>query len=92
MNRKSLHRRTILKGMGAAIALPFLDSMVPAFGAITRIGGSAAPAPLRMAFTYVPNGISMGAWTPTATGSSYELTRILAPLVVPRFRDGLWAY
>lgn len=85
MIRKSLQRRTVLRGLGAVIALPFLDAMVPAFGATTRIGGPAAAAPLRMAFTYVPNGISMNSWTPTAFGSSYELTRIMAPLAP--FRD-----
>jgi hypothetical protein len=58
--RKQLPRRTFLKGMGATIALPMLDAMTPALGAFGR---SAANAPLRLAFTYVPNGITMADWT-----------------------------
>ncbi len=50
ITRKALHRRTFLRGMGAAIALPFLDSMTPALAAPSK-------APVRMAFVYVPNGI-----------------------------------
>src|ERR687891_390283 len=53
---KHLHRRTFLKGMGAAIALPMLDAMTPAFAAPARLG----KPPLRLAFTYVPNGIALG--------------------------------
>ena len=82
MLRKHLPRRTILRGLGASIALPFLDAMTPAFGATARIGGpQLKQAPLRMAFTYVPNGISMDAWTP-ASGADFELSRILAPLAL----------
>ena len=73
MLRKQLPRRTILRGLGASIALPFLDAMTPAFGATKQ-------APLRMAFTYVPNGISMNAWTPAKVGADFEMSRILAPL------------
>ena len=75
VTRKHLHRRTFLKGMGAVVALPVLDAMTPAFAAQT-----AAKAPVRMAFTYVPNGISMVDWTPTGTGSAFEYTRVLKPL------------
>ncbi|HZL57079.1 MAG TPA: DUF1552 domain-containing protein, partial [Bryobacteraceae bacterium] len=57
MPGKSLPRRTLLKGMGTAIALPLLDSMVPAF---TR--AAATKAPCRMAMLYVPNGIVMNQW------------------------------
>jgi hypothetical protein len=58
MNRsKQLSRRAILRGMGTAITLPLLDAMSPAFAA-------PAPAPTRMAFLYVPNGIVMDQWTP----------------------------
>jgi hypothetical protein len=59
--------------LGASIALPFLDAMTPAFAATKQ-------APLRMAFTYVPNGISMNAWTPAKVGADFEMSRILAPL------------
>jgi hypothetical protein len=59
MPGKSLRRRTLLKGMGTAIALPLLDSMIPAF---TR--AAATKAPCRMAMLYVPNGIIMNEWMP----------------------------
>ena len=70
---KSLPRRTFLKGVGAAVALPFLDSMVPAF---------AAPGkpPVRLAFLYVPNGIDMKNWNVPQEGAFGELPRILKPL------------
>jgi hypothetical protein len=75
VTRKHLHRRTFLKGMGAVIALPVLDAMTPAFAA-----PALRKAPLRMAFTYVPNGVSMIDWTPKAAGRGIEYTRILKPL------------
>jgi hypothetical protein len=65
--------------LGASIALPFLDAMTPAFAATKQ-------APLRMAFTYVPNGISMNAWTPAKVGADFEMSRILAPLAPYRDR------
>src|SRR5262245_58237018 len=52
--RKHLARRTLLRGLGTAIALPWLDAMSPAFA-----GPAAAKAPVRLAFVYVPNGIIM---------------------------------
>ncbi len=79
MLRKQLPRRTVLRGLGASIALPFLDAMTPAFAATKQ-------APLRMAFTYVPNGISMNAWTPAKVGADFEMSRILAPLAPYRDR------
>ena len=57
ITNKHLHRRTFLKGMGAAIALPMLDAMTPALTAATRSG----PRPVRLAFTYVPNGVTLPA-------------------------------
>ena len=73
VTRKHLHRRSFLKGMGALVALPVLDAMTPALA-------RAAQAPVRLAFTYVPNGIVMNDWTPAAEGAAYEFTRILKPL------------
>jgi hypothetical protein len=73
---KHLHRRTFLKGMGAAIALPMLDAMTPAFAAPARLG----TRPLRLAFTYVPNGITMADWTPKGEGAAFEFSRVLKPL------------
>src|SRR2546430_5821852 len=71
---KSLPRRTVLKGMGTAMALPFLEAMLPA--------GLAAPKqPVRrfLAF-YTPNGMAMEHWTPKAEGTAFELSPILEPL------------
>ena len=57
-----ISRRAILRGMGAAVALPFLDAMYPAFAA--PLVKKALASPNRMAFLYVPNGIVMDGWTP----------------------------
>ena len=67
---KSLSRRTVLKGLGAAISLPFLDAMTPAFA---RSVVAARAAPVRLAWFYVPNGIDMRHWTPAAEGALGEL-------------------
>ena len=76
ITRKSLSRRTFLRGTGTAVALPFLDAMVPAFAA-----ASALPKkPVRMAFVYVPNGIMMDGWNPDYEGKLGALPRILKPL------------
>ncbi len=73
ITRKTLGRRTFLQGMGAAVALPFLDAMAPAM--------SAAPkAPVRMAMVYVPNGIIMQHWNPAAEGPLGDFGRVLQPM------------
>ena len=82
---KHLSRRTLLRGLGAAIALPALDAMTPAFAATTT--KAAMKSPLRTAFVYVPNGIIMPAWKPATTGAGFEITRIMEPLAP--FRDKL---
>ena len=79
--KKAIPRRTFLRGLGATLALPLLDGMVPAFAAIN---GTAKPA-ARLSVVYVPNGIMMEQWTPAAEGSGYKLTPILEPLAP--FRD-----
>jgi hypothetical protein len=76
VTKKSLSRRTILKGLGAAISLPFLDAMVPAFAKSTFANG----APLRLAWFYIPNGVDMRYWTPAADGALSELPSLLAPM------------
>jgi hypothetical protein len=82
ITRKHLSRRTLLRGAGAAIALPLLDSMVPAFGR------AAAATPLtRMACIYFPHGATMEKWTPAKVGRDFELSEILQPLTP--FRDRL---
>jgi len=73
---KALPRRMFLRGVGTAIALPFLDAMAPAFAA-SKIPGKP---PVRMAFVYVPNGIDMRNWNPSYEGPLQELPRILKPL------------
>jgi hypothetical protein len=70
-----LSRRTVLRGVGAAVALPLLDAMLPA-----RAFAADAAAPLRLAFLYVPNGVHMPAWTPAAEGPLAALPSILEPL------------
>jgi hypothetical protein len=75
--RTHLSRRTLLKGLGTAVALPWLEAMTPALAL------AAAPAktpPRRMAFFYVPNGAHMPDWTPDGEGKSFSLPPILQPL------------
>ena len=79
---KAIPRRTVLRGLGATVALPLLDGMMPAFAG-TR--GAAADAVRRLSVVYVGNGAVMEGWTPAAAGSDYELTPILQPLTP--FRD-----
>jgi hypothetical protein len=76
ITQKALARRTFLRGMGTAVALPFLDAMVPAFAT----AATQAKTPVRMAFVYVPNGIIMDGWNPDYEGKLGALPRILKPL------------
>ena len=69
---KALSRRTMLKGVGAALALPMLDAMTPAFA-------NAPQAVHRFQTVYIPNGMAMEYWSPATTGN-YELTPVLKPL------------
>ncbi len=80
ITRSTLPRRTFLRGAGAAF-MPFLDAMVPAFGAKAR---AAEGAIHRMGFFYVPNGVEMTTWTPKAEGANWELSPILRPLTPVR--------
>ena len=73
----AIPRRTVLRGLGAAVALPLLDSMVPAFATVRT---SAAQPVRRLGIVYVPNGMAMKHWTPTTDGASFGLPRILQPL------------
>ncbi len=74
---KSLPRRTVLRGLGATIALPFLEAMLPAFASRGR---AAAKLVHRFQTFYVPNGMAMQHWTPKGEGSAFELSPILEPL------------
>jgi hypothetical protein len=77
VTRKSLSRRTILKGAGTALALPFLDAMVPAF----RANATPSAAPLRrFGAVFVPLGERPGYWTPKTDGDNFEFSAILKPL------------
>ena len=84
ITKKALPRRTVLRGMGATLALPLLDGMVPALSAL---GATAAKPALRFGAVYVPNGMVMQNWTPSTDGTAFELTPILQPLAP--FRDQL---
>lgn len=78
VTRKHVSRRMLLRGMGAAIALPVLDSMVPALTSAATIEQKISP--MRMVFVYVPNGIDMRNWTPAGAGRTFELPKILSSL------------
>ena len=77
LTRKSLPRRTVLRGLGATMALPFLDAMVPAFSLQARAAGKPAH---RFQTFYVPNGMAMEYWRPKGDGTAFELSPILEPL------------
>jgi hypothetical protein len=74
---KSLPRRTVLRGLGATLALPFLDAMLPALS--LRVRAAAKPVHRFQTF-YVPNGMAMQYWSPRSEGSAFELSPILEPL------------
>jgi len=76
ISKKHISRRTVLKGAGAAIALPLLDAMIPA----TAWSQAAGKIPQRLAFVGFPHGAVMRHWKPEETGRDYTMTRILEPL------------
>src|SRR5437764_1838334 len=75
--KKYLPRRTVLRGLGAALSLPLLDAMIPARTALAQT--AAGPKP-HLGFIYFPHGAVIDKWTPSATGSDFEFTPILKPL------------
>ncbi|MEO8099295.1 MAG: DUF1552 domain-containing protein [Acidobacteriota bacterium] len=77
ITKKHLPRRTFLKGAGVAVALPLLDSMIPAQTLLRKTAGAGYT---RAGFVYVPHGAIMDQWTPAAEGSGFEFPRILKPL------------
>jgi hypothetical protein len=78
ITKKHLSRRTFLRGtVGAAVALPFLDAMVPALTAQSR---SAAAAPFRFGVVYFPCGVYPDTWHPTQIGSDFEFKPVMQPL------------
>jgi hypothetical protein len=84
ITRNSLSRRAMLRGMGASLALPLLDAMVPAATALART--AAAPA-LRFGAVFIPMGERPGFWTPKTVGAGFEFSPILKPL--ESLRDSL---
>src|SRR5436190_2659789 len=82
ITKMALPRRTFLRGVGAAVALPLLDAMVPA---LTAASQTAAAPVRRLGFVYIPNGAIMDQWTPAAEGKGFEFTPILKSL--KRHRD-----
>src|SRR5262249_33180002 len=86
ITKKHLSRRTLLKGAGVAVALPFLDAMVPA---ATAMGQTAASPKMRAGFFYIPHGAimyntvhgpAMDRWTPSGSGADLKLNAIMQPL------------
>ena len=71
ITKMALPRRTFLRGMGATVALPLLDAMVPALSAMSRT--AAAPV-RRLGFVYIPNGAIMEQWSPAGVGNGFEFS------------------
>ena len=84
ITKTHLPRRTFLRGVGATLALPLLDGMVPA---LSPIRASAAAPVKRLGVVYVPNGVVMNQWTPDATGSGFDMKPVMRPF--EPFRDRL---
>ncbi len=82
ITKKHLSRRTFLHGAGVTLALPLLESMVPA---ATAIAQTAATPKTRMGCIYIPHGATMDKWTPAAEGTGFQFSEILQPLEA--FRD-----
>jgi hypothetical protein len=82
ITKTHIPRRTFLRGMGVSLALPLLESMVPAR---TLLAQTAARGAARLGFVYIPHGAVMDKWTPAAQGAGFEFTPILKPL--EPFRD-----
>jgi hypothetical protein len=76
ITRKHMPRRTFLRGAGATIALPLLDSMLPA---ATALANTAAKPQTRYSFLHLPHGAIMSQWTPQTVGKNFEITPILEP-------------
>src|SRR5688500_12244809 len=82
ITKRRISRRTVLRGVGATVALPLLDAMVPALTASQK---TPAKPVRRLGIVYHPNGVVYENWLPKGVGSSFEFSRVLAPL--ERFRD-----
>ena len=78
LSKAHISRRTVLKGVGATIALPLLDAMSPAATAFAKTADGLAPK--RFAFVGFPHGAIMDRWSPAQTGGTFEMSPILQPL------------
>ena len=78
ITKKHIQRRAVLKGIGATVALPFLDAMVPASTALADT--AAGKTPKRFAFIGFPHGAIMDSWSPKETGTNFTISPILKPL------------
>ena len=78
LSQKHISRRTVLRGVGAAIALPLLDAMNPAATAFAQT--PAGKVPTRLAFVGFPHGAIMDQWSPAQTGATFDMSPILSPL------------
>src|SRR5688572_31904230 len=77
ITKKAISRRTVLRGMGATLALPLLDGMVPAFTAVAK---TAAKPINRLGVVYVPNAMMMPNWTPIGEGAGFEFNKTMQAL------------
>ena len=77
ITKKHLSRRTFMRGAGVTLALPFLESMVPAQ---TPLKSTAAVPKTRLGCFYVPHGATMYKWTPATEGRNFEMSETLTPL------------
>ena len=84
ISKKAISRRTVLRGLGATLALPLLDSMVPALTAVAKTAGVPTN---RFGVMYVPNGMIMQNWAPIGEGAGFEFNSTMMPLAP--FRDKL---
>src|SRR5688572_26597274 len=84
LTKRSLPRRTFLRGAGTALALPLLDAMVPA---MTALAQTPARPGTRFGAVFIPNGAIMESWTPAGTDANFEMSPALKPL--ERFRDSM---
>ena len=79
VTKKAIPRRAVLRGLGATVALPFLDGMLPAFA-------SQSASIARLSVVFAPNGVNVNAWTPATEGAWFQLSPTLEPLAPFRER------
>lgn len=84
MTRRAIHRRTVLKGLGTALTLPWLEAMMPRK---VLAASAVAKPPVRLGFLYIPNGVNVDHWYPTTTGFNFDLPTSLQPLAA--FKDDI---